>query len=166
METSGGISEYRDRLDKTLASPDLTHAETLKSLIKNQLQSTSLNNDEEFSEHLLERRTKEVSHFLEMLRSASLTANKASEKSHAEWKLKQDTEEFRVMYREGPPGTPFHMLLVEGYVDGPMDACLCVSWEAALYKKWWPDYNVPTFKVISSKCVHKIRIGEQISVVR
>lgn len=37
--------------------------------------------------------------------------------------LKQDNEEFRVMYREGPPGTPFHALLVEGYIDGPIDAC-------------------------------------------
>jgi hypothetical protein len=27
------------------------------------------------------------------------------------------------MYREGPEGTPFHTLLVEGYVDGPMDVC-------------------------------------------
>jgi len=27
------------------------------------------------------------------------------------------------MYREGPEGTPFHTLLVEGYVDGPLDLC-------------------------------------------
>lgn len=27
------------------------------------------------------------------------------------------------MYREGPPGSPFHTLLVEGYIDGPIDAC-------------------------------------------
>ena len=32
-------------------------------------------------------------------------------------------EEFRVMYREGPEGTPIHTLLVEGYVDGPLDLC-------------------------------------------
>lgn len=37
--------------------------------------------------------------------------------------VKQDSEEFRVMYREGPEGTPFHTLLVEGYVDGPVDVC-------------------------------------------
>lgn len=39
------------------------------------------------------------------------------------WQLKQDNEEFRVMYREGPEGTPLHSLLVEGYVEGPLDAC-------------------------------------------
>lgn len=39
------------------------------------------------------------------------------------WQLKQDSEDFRVMYREGPEGTPFHTLLVEGYVDGPVDVC-------------------------------------------
>lgn len=37
--------------------------------------------------------------------------------------VKQDTEDYRVMYREGPEGTPFHTLLVEGYVDGPSDVC-------------------------------------------
>lgn len=37
--------------------------------------------------------------------------------------MKQDTEEYRVMYREGPQGTPFHTLLVEGFVDGPLDVC-------------------------------------------
>lgn len=39
------------------------------------------------------------------------------------WQLKQDKEDFRVMYREGLEGTPFHTLLVEGYVDGPVDVC-------------------------------------------
>ena len=27
------------------------------------------------------------------------------------------------MYREGPEGSPLHTLLVEGYVDGPVDVC-------------------------------------------
>lgn len=27
------------------------------------------------------------------------------------------------MYREGLESTPFHTLLVEGYVDGPVDLC-------------------------------------------
>lgn len=39
------------------------------------------------------------------------------------FQVKQDTEELRVMYREGPEGTPFHTLLAEGYVDGPVDVC-------------------------------------------
>lgn len=39
--------------------------------------------------------------------------------------MKHDDEEFRVMYREGPKGTPFHTLLVEGFVDGPVDVCKC-----------------------------------------
>lgn len=30
----------------------------------------------------------------------------------------------------------------------------------------WPQFNYPAFKVISSKCVHQIGIGEQISTVR
>lgn len=27
------------------------------------------------------------------------------------------------MYREGIQGSPFHTLLVEGYIDGPVDVC-------------------------------------------
>ncbi|KAF7851957.1 hypothetical protein BT93_L1665 [Corymbia citriodora subsp. variegata] len=168
MATSERIAKYRDRLDKTMASPDLTNAETLKTLVKDHLQRSSLDENEVCTEVLLERRTKEVSHLLDMLRSASVGGDrsKASQTSHAEWKLKQDNEEFRVMYREGPEGTPYHTLLVEGYVDGPMDTCLCLSWQSALYKKWWPQYTMPTFKIVSSKCLEKIRIGEQISSVR
>ncbi|XP_019186852.1 PREDICTED: uncharacterized protein LOC109181502 isoform X3 [Ipomoea nil] len=70
------------------------------------------------------------------------------------------------MYREGPEGTPFHTLLVEGYVDGPIDVCMCISWEADLYKKWWPQTSVPCFKIAYSQCLQKVRIGEQISLVR
>lgn len=78
--------------------------------------------------------------------------------------LKHDHEDCRVMYREGLEGSPFHTLLVEGYMDGPIQDCkffpllqyfrvlkhdyasdvnwsyddagLCVSWEATLYQKW------------------------------
>jgi hypothetical protein len=39
------------------------------------------------------------------------------------WQVKQDTDQLRVMYREGPEGTPFHTLLLEGYADGPIDVC-------------------------------------------
>lgn len=37
--------------------------------------------------------------------------------------IKHDNQDCRVMYREGPTGTPFHSLLAEGYVDGPLDVC-------------------------------------------
>lgn len=34
--------------------------------------------------------------------------------------VKQDTPRFRVMYREGPEGAPYHSLCLEGIIDGPM----------------------------------------------
>ncbi|KAI3447372.1 hypothetical protein Pfo_004037 [Paulownia fortunei] len=169
MEGKGNISDYRRKLDKTLASPDLTNDEMLQTLVKNQILQSSHFQFEGYIENMVERRSKEVSNFLSMLRSASVNdveRSKSSEDSHSGWKLKQDTEEFRVMYREGPEGTPFHTLLVEGYVDGPLDVCLCISWESGLYKKWWPQTAIPTFKVISSQCLQTVRTGEQISLVR
>ncbi|KAE8726497.1 Mitotic checkpoint serine/threonine-protein kinase BUB1, putative isoform 2 [Hibiscus syriacus] len=169
MEKKKTISQYRERLDNTLSSPELTDPETLRTLVKNQILRYAQDEKEEFCEHLLDKRAQEVSNFLDMLRSTSVDdhqLSESSETSHGQWKLKHDNEEFRVMYREGPHGTPFHTLLVEGYVDGPLDVCLCISWESALYKKWWPQSSFPPFKVTSSTCVRKIRIGEQIALVR
>lgn len=37
--------------------------------------------------------------------------------------VKHDHEDCRVMYREGLEGSPFHTLLVEGYMDGPIEDC-------------------------------------------
>ncbi|KAF4402052.1 hypothetical protein G4B88_017564 [Cannabis sativa] len=170
MDKRHNITKYRERLDRTLSSPKLTDAESLKSLVKNQILQSSGKETEGCSDAVIEKRTGEVSNFLDMLRSVSEVGTEGSKThdtaSHPEWKLKQDNEEFRVMYREGPQGSPFHSLLVEGYVNGPLDVCLCISWESALYRKWWPQSTIPTFKILSCNCLQKVRIGEQISLVR
>ncbi|KAL3825667.1 hypothetical protein ACJIZ3_021696 [Penstemon smallii] len=169
MEGKGNISDYRSKLNKTLTSSDLTNDEIVRSLVKNQISQSSHCESEECNENVVERRSKEVSNFLSMLRSASLNdveKSEPNEESHGGWKIKQDTEDIRVMYREGPDDTPFHTLLVEGYVDGPLDVCLCISYESDLFKKWWPQVTVPTFKVISSQCLQRVSTNEQISLVR
>ncbi|KAL2327330.1 hypothetical protein Fmac_020757 [Flemingia macrophylla] len=160
------IVQYRERLDKTLTSLDLTNDEILKKLVRSQLPPSSEPEVEGFRDKLVETKTAAVSNFLDMLRSASSDAYGRSNTSRTDWKLKQDGEEFRVMYREGPEGTPFHTMLVEGFVDGPVDVCLCISWETSLYRKWWPQSTIPTFKILSSECLQKVRIGEQLSLVR
>ncbi|KAJ6382390.1 hypothetical protein OIU77_030942 [Salix suchowensis] len=150
MGKRGKISQYRERLDQTLASPELTNLDALKTLIRNQLDDSSLDETEGCSNILIENRTNHVSSFLDMLRSASVSedeVSRTSETSHGGWKMKEDHEEFRVMYRPGPEGTPFHSLLVEGYVDATVDACLCVSWEATLYRKWWPHEQISLVRV-------------------
>lgn len=165
MEKKRKIVQYRERLDKTLASPDLTNVEILKKRVKSQLLPSSELEDEEYKEKFVEHKTAEISNFLDMLRSTS-DEHARSNTSQNDWKLKQDGEEFRVMYREGPEGTPFHTMLVEGFVDGPVDVCLCISWQTSLYKKWWPQSTIPTFKILSCECLQKVQIGEQISLVR
>ena len=40
--------------------------------------------------------------------------------NHFHLQLKQDTGQLRVMYREGPKGTPFHTLLAEGFIYSPL----------------------------------------------
>ncbi|XP_071697506.1 uncharacterized protein [Rutidosis leptorrhynchoides] len=167
MEGKENICEYRARLDKTLMCHDLSNVESLKTLVKNQMSNST--ESEEYSDNLVQKRTREVANFISMLRSASgksVEGSRSNEIPHEGWKIKHDNQDCRVMYKEGPEGTPFHNLLVEGYVDGPLDVCMCISWEAELYQKWWPQFNIPAFKVISSECVKNIRIGEQISLVR
>ncbi|XP_074577023.1 uncharacterized protein LOC141833465 isoform X1 [Curcuma longa] len=167
MEKKRKILELRERLDKTLALPDLANEESVKLLVENQLRRSSFSHVKASDfEEIVGKRTKEVSNFVEMLRSASENEQNKSHELHADWKIKQDTDQLRVMYREGPHGTPFHTLLSEGYADGPIDVCLCVSWETSLYRKWWPQYKLPTFKIIMSECLHKVRVGEEISLVR
>ncbi|KAK7278759.1 hypothetical protein RJT34_23795 [Clitoria ternatea] len=166
MEKKRKIVQYRERLDRTLASPDLTDDEILKKLVRSQLIPSSEPDVEGNREKLVEIKTAEVSNFLDMLRSVSSDDSGKSNTSHTDWKLKQDGEEFRVMYREGPEGTPFHTMLVEGFVDGPIDVCLCISWETSLYRKWWPQSSIPTFKILAVECLHRVQIGEQISLVR
>ncbi|KAG4996535.1 hypothetical protein AAZX31_10G079900 [Glycine max] len=165
MEKKRKIVQYRERLDRTLASPDLANDEMLKKLVRSQLPPLEPE-VEGFRDKLVENKSAEVSHFLDMLRSASSDDSGRSNTSHTDWKLKQDGEEFRVMYREGQEGTPFHTMLVEGFVDGPVDVCLCISWETYLYKKWWPQSTIPTFKILSAECLQKARIGDQLSLVR
>lgn len=49
MVVKGDISEYRDRLDKTLSSHDLVNEDLLKGLVKNQiLSSLNLENEGKF----------------------------------------------------------------------------------------------------------------------
>ncbi|KAI3949828.1 hypothetical protein MKW92_019542 [Papaver armeniacum] len=162
------ILEYRQRLDKTLASHDLSNEEAIKCRLKKELLHSSPSENQEYVESIVDKKRKQVSDCLDMLRSvrddSSMTAT--HDQGHGDWKLKQDTDEYRVMYREGPQGTPLHSLLVEGFVDGPMDVCLCVAWEIALFHRWWPQFNFPTFKIIEAKCVQQVRIGEQIALVR
>ncbi|CAL0310019.1 unnamed protein product [Lupinus luteus] len=168
MEKKRKIVQYRERLDKTLASPNLTNDQMLKTLVESQFLPSSQQEIEGYKEKLIETKTAEVSNILDMLRSVSVDDKGAEgcSTSHTDWKIKQDNDEFRVMYHEAPEGTPFHTLLVEGYVDGPVDVSLCLSWESSLYKKWWPQSTIPPFKISASDCLQKVQIGEQISLIR
>lgn len=159
------ICDFREKLDKTLASHSVSDKESIRKLVQNQLSSSP----SQVQDLLLEKRVAEISDLLDLLKSASgndFKASKVNGASHGSWKLKQDKEEYRVMYREGPPGSPFHTLLAEGYADAPIDACLCVGWEVSMYDKWWPQIDFPPFKIITSCCLKKVRIGEHISLLR
>lgn len=119
MRTGERISKYRERLDETLSSPDLKNKVTLKALIRDHLRHSSLEKREGIgnyryvklalrgcllfvlsrpldwfgaeicSEDLVERRTTEVSNFLDMLRTPSMDGHgpKSSHASHGEWKV-------------------------------------------------------------------------------
>ncbi|CAN6440029.1 unnamed protein product [Victoria cruziana] len=170
MEKKDQVLRYRNRLDSTLVSPKLTSKDSVRALVKSQLfRSSCAGEFEGDPEKVTEKRTADVWNFLQMLRSVpgnEIDTVKSQSLSQNDWKLKRDDGQLRVMYREGPHGTPFHTLLAEGYVNGHIDVCLCVSWESDLYHKWWPQAVIPPFKILLSTPLKKIRVGEQISLVR
>ncbi|KFK25047.1 hypothetical protein AALP_AA8G059400 [Arabis alpina] len=164
MQKKREICDYREKLDKTLSSLELTNQESLKSLLRNQLCSSS---SQECNEEILDKKTSDASKLLSKLRSVKMADHQVSKSTNdGDWKLKHDYEDCRVMYREGLEGSPFHTMLVEGYMDGPIHDCLCVSWEATLYQKWWPQFAFPPFRILQSKCLQKVGIGEQICLAR
>ncbi|KAI3885511.1 hypothetical protein MKW92_031889 [Papaver armeniacum] len=149
------ILEYRRRLDRTLASHDLSNEEAIKFRLKNELlHSSPSENQGLYVENIVDKSGKEVLNCVDMLRSVG----------DGDWKLKQDTDEYRVMYREGPQGTPLHSLLVEGWAYG----CFWLHFWLQVYvlDGKWPQFKFPTFKIIESKFVLNVRIGEQIALVR
>uniref|UniRef100_A0A7N0UMX7 Uncharacterized protein n=1 Tax=Kalanchoe fedtschenkoi TaxID=63787 RepID=A0A7N0UMX7_KALFE len=149
MNGKNKIRQCRERLDN-----DLMDESALRELVRNHLLKSSQDESEAEIQIVLENRTKVISSFLDMLRSASNKESGISKtrETSREWKFKQDNEDFRVMYREGPPGTYYHDLLVEGYIDGPIDVST--------------GYSIPAFKITSSECLHQVRIGEQIASMK
>ncbi|KAI3823381.1 hypothetical protein L1987_04816 [Smallanthus sonchifolius] len=84
MEGEQDISRYRDKLDKTLMSPDLSNVESLKILVENQMSKSTQSEAQGCI-----KRTKEVANSLSMLRSASgkaVEGSKANEIPHSGWK--------------------------------------------------------------------------------
>nr|CAB3490075.1 unnamed protein product [Digitaria exilis] len=72
MEKRKRVLELRDRLDRTLAMPDLAEESLLKALVKKQILASSLTGAAEGDIDLIaETRAKEVSEFLEMLNTSS-----------------------------------------------------------------------------------------------
>jgi uncharacterized small protein (DUF1192 family) len=133
MEKKRDVSEYRERLNETLSSPELINEQTLKTLVRKQL-------NEECSVDILDQRVAALSSTIEKLRSVSTKdqdlSKSSTEASYGDWKVKHDDKDCRVMYREGLKGSPFHTLLVEGCTDGTIEDCLCVCWESSFYEKW------------------------------
>ncbi|KAL9261541.1 hypothetical protein AKJ16_DCAP19495 [Drosera capensis] len=115
-------------------------------------------------EKLVGKRTAEVANLLDMLRSGSEKYVQSPHKPYASWKVKQDNEKLRSMYREGPPGTLIHTFFVDGYVDAPMDSCLYGSFQTPLY----PTGFIPEsrFHKLTVDYLKRIRLGEQLSLMR
>ncbi|KAI3857230.1 hypothetical protein MKW92_001159 [Papaver armeniacum] len=124
--------------------------------LKNELLHSSPSENQDYVEIIVDKSGKEVLNCLDMLRSVG----------DGDSKLKQDTDEYRVMYREGPQGTPLHSLLKALLMVLQMFVSVCLGWEVALFHRWWPQFNFPTFKIIESKCAQKVQMGEQIALVR
>ncbi|KAL9254853.1 hypothetical protein AKJ16_DCAP11322 [Drosera capensis] len=159
METSKKVDEYRQKLDKSLLAHNLVDEDALRTLVQDQI----LCSREGSVEKLVQKRTTELSNLLEMLRSGSEKYLQSPRRPYASWKVKQDNEKFRSMYREGPSGTPVHTFFVDGYVDAPLDSCLYLTCQTSLYPMTFPESR---FHKVTVDYFKKIRHGEQLSLLR
>ncbi|KAL2635877.1 hypothetical protein R1flu_007356 [Riccia fluitans] len=179
-------NEGRTRLDRTLTSPAFAYKENVNLIVKRHLVKSSLANaghdcklsvngvtlGGKYFDEVAQHWSSKIWAFLETLRSASaesiakLSESDNDSGSSREWKLKDQNERHRVMYREGPVGTPFHTLCLDGVMDGQMADALCVGWEVPHYSTWFPQFTVPTFKITEAKWLRKVRVGEALSILR
>ncbi|KAL9261539.1 hypothetical protein AKJ16_DCAP19493, partial [Drosera capensis] len=157
------LDEYRKKLDKSLLASNLVDEEKLRMLVKKQILCSAGDPPQGPIENLVNKRTTQVSTLLDMLRSGSENYVQSPRKPYASWKVKQDNENFRCMYREGPQGTPIHTLCVDGQADAPLDACLYVTYETSAYPIAFPDSRVHK---VTEEYYKKIRLGEQLSLMR
>ncbi|KAL9254852.1 hypothetical protein AKJ16_DCAP11321, partial [Drosera capensis] len=175
------LDEYRKKLDKSLLAPSLVDEEILRMLVKKQILCSADDQPQGPIENLVNKRTPQVSTLLDMLRSGSENYVQSPRKPYASWKVKQDNENFRCMYREGPQGTPIHTLCLDGQADAPLDASICVrnischeiahsnpinglyvTYETSAYPIAFPDSR---FHKVTEEYYKKIRLGEQLSLM-
>ncbi|KAG0558305.1 hypothetical protein KC19_10G017800 [Ceratodon purpureus] len=154
--------EARQRLDKVLASSALSDTAILSSLVRKQLHKTSA--EKLATDEVVEKKCNQLLKLLDALRSAK--GERTTKVVDGEWKVKQDTPRFRVMYREGPEGAPYHSLCLDGIIEGPMSHALCVGCEVPMYKEWWPQFAAPTFKIVESRWLERDTVGGDYSVLR
>jgi hypothetical protein len=116
------------------------------------------------TDEVVERKSNQLLKLLDDLRSTK--GERTTKVVDGEWKVKQDTPRFRVMYREGLEGAPYHSLCLDGIIDGPLSHALCVGCEVPMYKEWWPMFHAPTFKIVESRWLERDTVGGDYSVLR
>ncbi|XP_024515221.1 uncharacterized protein LOC112340636 isoform X2 [Selaginella moellendorffii] len=109
--------------------------------------------DDDSYQATIKMKTEEMLEVLESLRLGT------------DWKVEDESQDLRIMYCPGR-GTPFHSYCVEGIVNAPLVHALCVMWEVPCFKKWWPHFTVPSFKVLESQWLRMLRICENLFHMR
>ncbi|CAI5514675.1 unnamed protein product [Closterium sp. Naga37s-1] len=74
--------------------------------------------------------------------------------------------EHRAMVRKGPEGTEVHTLLMEGIVNGPVEAAVAMTRDVTFFKEWWPQQNMPVYKVIENRYLKRIGDGFDLTYMR
>ncbi|CAI6012908.1 unnamed protein product [Closterium sp. NIES-65] len=70
------------------------------------------------------------------------------------------------MVRKGPEGTEVHTLLMEGIVNGPVEAAVAMTRDVTFFKEWWPQQNMPVYKVIENRYLKRIGDGFDLTYMR
>ncbi|CAI5536706.1 unnamed protein product [Closterium sp. Naga37s-1] len=153
-------------LDEALEAPEWNSLGAVRTAIRKQLtqQGAGATNP---SEEVINHWSGEMMGVLNDMNSAKADAMKdVAPGDRRAWKVCEEGPEHRAMVRKGPEGTEVHTLLMEGIVNGPVEAAVAMTRDVTFFKEWWPQQNMPVYKVIENRYLKRIGDGFDLTYMR
>ncbi|GJP35780.1 hypothetical protein CLOM_g20307 [Closterium sp. NIES-68] len=153
-------------LDEALEAPEWSSLEAVREAIRKQLtqQGPEAANP---SEGVINHWSGEMMGVLDDMSSARADAMRnVKPGDRRAWKVCEEGPDHRAMVRKGPEGTEVHTLLMEGVINGSVEAAVAMTRDVTFFKEWWPQQNMPVYKVIENRYLKRIGDGFDLTYMR
>ncbi|CAI5457876.1 unnamed protein product [Closterium sp. Yama58-4] len=172
-------------LDDALEAPEWSSLGAVRTAIRKQLTQRAYSPDTYYfdlagicvslpdagakdpSEEVIDHWSREMMGVLNDMNSAKADVMRGmAPEDRRAWKMCEEGPEHRAMVRKGPEGTEVHTLLMEGIVNGPVEAAVAMTRDVTFFKEWWPQQNMPVYKVIENRYLKRIGDGFDLTYMR